>query len=329
MGSYLIDRGIFLLIFFGLSCIFLLSPILGCSSSMWFKFWVIIEALTLSFIFLNVLNETFFNKEKILKFFIVQSIASIFILIPFSLKQDEKFNFFLVFILIISFILKIGIVPLHFWLPEFGKTLPWHPLLVLLTWMKLMPIYILSIRTLKLIFFFSICSVFYATFSQVSLNNRKLILIFSSITQMSWILMLITLNKKIRMLFIGLYWLVLLFIFIEFFKVNFLFLNNPKKFKNKSSLIVGILNLAGIPPLLGFFIKWISLFVFFICKPVLVFISFLRISIINVFIYLRFCYLYLITIINLDKFKNGIVLDKTNKIFYFFVFLFPALVFFI
>lgn len=147
------------------------------------------------------------------------------------------------------------------------------------------------------------------TLSQIRISNIKLILIFSSITHISWIF----LPRKNIIFFIIIYLivytLILFTIMLELKKDNLNYLWKILRKEKKTFIRIIILSIAGIPPLLGFIPKWISLnFIVKLNQRVFIITIIVILTTVNFYIYRR-----LITPLFLTKINKIKIFYKEEK----------------
>ena len=139
------------------------------------------------------------------------------------------------------------------------------------------------------------------------LNLKKLIA-YSSIFNLTWITSSFLLRKKISLTFIIIYSILNLKT-IFFFKLNNLIYTNQiihMPLKIKLVINLNLLSIRGLPPLRGFFPKWIILNELIknsIILPRIIVIT----SVISMFVYIQ---------VNSFSFSNFYVKKKNNKIFW-------------
>lgn len=310
MGSYpKNEEPIPLLIFFNnfIKWIIILTIIITFSSDNWFIYWLIIEMNLI--LFIPLINSKKKNSSNcIVAYFVVQSFSStLFFIISISFNI---FNLlFFEFIIIISILIKLAIIPFHFWLTSLRELINYNTLFLILTLQKFIPLFILVMNFTEKIIFFAIISSIFGSLLLFNLKRFKKILIFSSISHQGWIISLIAINRNFWFTYIIIYSL-LIFKILRILKKNNIELKNnffKKKIpiSEKISMTTLILSLGGIPPFIGFIIKFLSILII-INNRIFVVIILILSSIINIFIYLR--------IINTNLFINSISLDK--KLFF-------------
>lgn len=266
----------------------LLTIFISFSSSSWFIFWLIIEINLLLFIpILN--NKKIINSNLIITYFIIQSFSSslfFFSSLNFLILQRVLFKS----IINVSIIIKLALIPFHFWLTSLREIINFPSLFILLTIQKLIPLFVLTNFLIKFIIFFILISSLLGSLLALNSKTFKKILIFSSISHQGWVLRLIFVKSNFWISYILIYSILIYKISFLLKKINFNyimdFFNLNKNYSNKISLIFIIISLGGIPPFLGFLIKLIS--IFFLIQNSRVTVTILIISsIINIFFYIR------------------------------------------
>ncbi len=194
---------------------------------------------TLSFLFL-----IFYSRELQILYFLVQEIASFLFLLVVLLKLPLA-------LLLIRLILKIGLVPFHFWLIKFLTDLKWLEIVLFFTLIKCIPLWIIvHITTIKFFIFFVLNSVI-RTCLILTTYLIKPLFIFSSNTHTIWII-LATTQHLVLGLFYFLLYRIILFLLLNSFKEH--------NIKNKRFSIILFSVFIGLPPFPIFILKWVVLF---------------------------------------------------------------------
>lgn len=290
------------------------TPFLCFSSMNWIIIWVCLEINTITFAFLlRHINKDIKSIECGLKYFIVQSSASaclLFCVISYS-EKTRKMKTIISTILL----LKLGIVPIHAWFPSIGSKIRWVTLTVLITWQKAIPIYLMIFSMKILVIARASVSILIGTVLQYKNRNRKKLIVYSRISNSCWILLASILNIQLIIIFCSIYFSsVIISIKIIIEKV-------PKRkkgfIKERNEIIVRfmiILILAGMPPSLGFFPKWMLLKEFVLNNISFIPLTLLFFTTVNFYVYLR------LFVKTLSKKENrNIMLTELNTIIKFLV----------
>lgn len=256
-----------------------------------FIIWFFIEIN--NFIFICLICFKTPKKKIIFFYYIIQTIASLFLI--FSLLYRSFF--FLQFnhskiIFIMSLRLKLGIPPFHLWIPIISLFLNWEVLFFFLSIQKIIPLYILSLIEIKpfLFYLMILSSSFISTFKIIINLNFKIILTYSSINQTRWIILLIIFKNILWFIYFIIYSIILLIInlLLQFLKISHNFFYNIKSLNLQLIYIFIFFNIARLPPLSFFFMKWLRIYTYLFNSNIyLIFIIILINSFILIYIYIN------------------------------------------
>ena len=273
------------------------------------------------------------SSEAGLKYFILGALSSGVFLLGSSLiyakglslninllwnSFNEECSFYWVMILL-PLLFKLGVAPLHFWVPDIYEGSNWRTIGILSTISKLSVIYLVfQIQPItKLLLLSSSISIIIGVLGALNQTKLKRLLGYSGITHIGFLILLFSsLTSQFLLLpnfylftyMIGLVVLVYLFVKLNLTKDSYLIeLQNKQTQLENVIIIILILSLAGIPPLSGFIGKWI-LFVslldsnyIFICIVCVIF------SFIGAVYYLR--------LVKLIYFNKNLFLNSWKTIF--------------
>nr|YP_010703316.1 NADH dehydrogenase subunit 2 [Anastatus shichengensis]WCO11519.1 NADH dehydrogenase subunit 2 [Anastatus shichengensis] len=298
------------------------STLLIFISSSWMSMWMIMELNSLSFLMMLIFNKNL-KYEIPMIFFLIQSFNSYLFLM--SSMNLMTFNFFMM-IIWFSMISKMGIPPFYLWYLKIMKSINWTNFFFFSTIQKIIPLIILNnslyFMNNNLMKFFSLNLMLSSIFSSIiSMNftSIKIILSFSSMNQMSWIILISMINELTMINFFLTYLMIMMNLTMIFNKFNINYLNNMNlmKFNNNFSYLLmnlSMFSLASIPPFTGFLMKWISIQMFFNYMNFFMIMILIFSTIISTFIYIRIIF---INILNLSistkmNFKNINFLNLMN-----------------
>nr|YP_010478320.1 NADH dehydrogenase subunit 2 [Nesophrosyne sp. 21 GMB-2012]UVI59764.1 NADH dehydrogenase subunit 2 [Nesophrosyne sp. 21 GMB-2012] len=230
----------------------------NCSNN-WLSMWMGLELVIMSFIpFMQ--NENQLSSEAMIKYFIVQSIASTMFLfsITIMLVGDSMMTALNEIILTTSMLIKLGSAPFHGWVLMIIEPLSLFPLTCMLTLMKLPPLIIMNQINTKLLTIPILLGMIISSVACINQTSIRKTLGYSSIYNMS-LMMIILPSLMETMLFLTMYsvMLILLSKSIKTMKINFINQMITSNFNNwvKMLLWINMLSMAGFPPLMGFFMK--------------------------------------------------------------------------
>nr|ACC86824.1 NADH dehydrogenase subunit 2 [Sthenoteuthis oualaniensis] len=260
--------------FFPSNFLFILIMIMGTmfsiSSSHWLTMWMGLEINLMGFLpLMNIKGKTL-EAEASMKYFIIQSMSSSVLIISSVLMYNTTLSWYSMFtndmfslMIILSLVLKLGGAPLHFWVPSIAKQMSWSILFMMLTWQKLAPLLMLSLinSNLMIIMLISMASTIIGSIMALNQTNIQLIMVYSSISHLGWMLSMISINSSLTMMYFFNYIMISmpLMNMLSLTLGNHLFMLTQQTKMNNMIPISLILSLGGLPPLLGFMSKLIIL----------------------------------------------------------------------
>lgn len=200
------------------------------------------------------------------------------------------------------------------------NSIRWISLALLSTIQKIIPIkLILNLSNYKILIISRLLSVAIGALYQFNIRKSKIILAYSSISHIGWILVVSNINNKIPLIYLILYSVIRVVIVKFLIEKNILNLNSNSKFNfNKYKIIIIFLSIAGLPPLLGFLPKWIILRELTSVKNITIVITLLVASSLNFYIYTRLLYNPFLNKndfkLNYEIKKNSFIEEGTNLI---------------
>nr|AII02379.1 NADH dehydrogenase subunit 2 [Pennisetia hylaeiformis] len=299
------------------------STLISISSNTWFGCWIGLEINLMSFIPLISNSHNTLSSEASLKYFLVQSIASINFLFMILMKMiimSIMFNSLLSILINSSLLMKMGSVPFHFWFPNIIEGLSWINCMFLFTWQKIAPMILLSYYfNYNFLFLIMILNVIIGAIGGLNQSSLRKLLTFSSINNLGWMILSLIISNNLWMIYFLIYFLINLILCMMFYFFNMFFLNQlfflKINFLTKFFLILNLFSLYGLPPFLGFFSKWIIINFMMMNNFFILSMIFIMMSLIMLFYYLRI--LYSSFFINYLKMKWLKINFKLNYMFYF------------
>nr|YP_010406831.1 NADH dehydrogenase subunit 2 [Squatina tergocellatoides]URF19463.1 NADH dehydrogenase subunit 2 [Squatina tergocellatoides] len=244
--------------------------------SHWLFMWMGLEINTLAITPLMIYHHHPRAVEATTKYFITQATASALLLFAsvtnawasgeWSLL--EMINPTSATLATVALALKIGLAPLHFWLPEVLQGLNLTTGLILSTWQKLAPFAILlqlyPMLNPNLLLFLGITSIIVGGWGGLNQTQLRKILAYSSIAHLGWMIMILHYSPNLTQLNLTLYIIMTSTTFLLFKMFNSTNINSITTSAIKSPLLCVItlmtmLSLGGLPPLTGFLPKWLIL----------------------------------------------------------------------
>lgn len=290
-----------------------LGTTLTFASSHWLLAWIGLEVNTLAILPLMAQHHHPRAVEATTKYFLTQATAAAMILFASTTNAwlvgewdiNNLSHPLATTIAIAALALKIGLAPVHFWMPEVLQGLDLTTGLILSTWQKLAPFALIvqvapTIDPL-LLTLLGLTSTLVGGWGGLNQTQLRKILAYSSIAHIGWIIVILQYAPQLTLLALGTY------IFMTSAAFLTLKLSSATKISaltiawSKNPTIVAttalvLLSLGGLPPLTGFMPKWLILQE--LAKqglPLTATIMALA-ALLSLYFYLRLCYAITLTI---------------------------------
>nr|WAR51451.1 NADH dehydrogenase subunit 2 [Zemeros flegyas] len=275
------------------------STLISISANSWLGCWIGLEINLLSFIPLISNSSNLFNSETSLKYFLIQSIASINFLFSILLKmilfKNFEFNFLISILINSSLLMKMGSTPFHFWFPNIMEGLSWLNCFILMTWQKISPMILLSYyMNNNFLIFIMILNVIIGAMGGFNQTSIRKLMAFSSINNLGWMIAALMISENLWMFYMCMYSFLISMMCFLFFILNIYFINQLYNFNMnfymKISIMINFFSLGGLPPFLGFFPKWIIINFLLNNNYFVITIIFIMMSLVMLFFYIRIMY---------------------------------------
>nr|YP_010976198.1 NADH dehydrogenase subunit 2 [Notropis maculatus]WNX94700.1 NADH dehydrogenase subunit 2 [Notropis maculatus] len=289
-----------------------LGTTLTFASSHWLLAWMGLEINTLAIIPLMAQHHHPRAVEATTKYFLTQATAAAVILFASTINawitgewdMTSMSNPIASTIILAALALKIGLAPMHFWLPEVLQGLDLSTGLILSTWQKLAPL-TLIIQTAQtfdplLLTILGLTSTLVGGWGGLNQTQLRKILAYSSIAHMGWMIIIIQHAPQLTLLALLTY---ILMTSAAFLTLKFLYATKIGTLAttwSKSPLLTAttallLLSLGGLPPLTGFMPKWLILQELTKQNLPLTATIMALAALISLYFYLRLCYTMTLT----------------------------------
>nr|YP_006666357.1 NADH dehydrogenase subunit 2 [Sahyadria chalakkudiensis]AFQ13350.1 NADH dehydrogenase subunit 2 [Sahyadria chalakkudiensis] len=282
-------------------------------SSNWLLAWMGLEINTLAITPLLAQHHHPRAVEATTKYFLTQATAAAMILFASTTNAwvtgewdiNNLSNPLASTIFMMALAMKIGLAPMHFWLPEVLQGLDLMTGLILSTWQKLAPLALIvqTAQTMSptLLTLLGALSTFAGGWGGLNQTQLRKILAYSSVTHMGWMIIVIQYAPQLTLIALGVYIVTTSATFLTMktlksTKINTLTTVWPKNPTLTSMAALTLLSLGGLPPLTGFIPKWLILQELTKQDMAITATIMALASLISLYFYLRLCYAMTLTI---------------------------------
>nr|YP_009922945.1 NADH dehydrogenase subunit 2 [Saurogobio lissilabris]QNC66280.1 NADH dehydrogenase subunit 2 [Saurogobio lissilabris] len=290
-----------------------LGTTLTFASSHWLLAWMGLEINTLAIIPLMTQHHHPRAVEAATKYFLTQATAAAVILFASTTNAwitgewdiNNMSSPVASTMVIIALALKIGLAPMHFWMPEVLQGLDLLTGLILSTWQKLAPL-ALIIQTAQaidpaLLTSLGLTSTLVGGWGGLNQTQLRKILAYSSIAHMGWMIIVLQYAPQLTILALGTYILMTSAAFLTLkmssaTKINTLAMTWSNSPILTATAALVLLSLGGLPPLTGFMPKWLILQELAKQNLPLTATIMALAALLSLYFYLRLCYAMTLTI---------------------------------
>nr|AIU40005.1 NADH dehydrogenase subunit 2 [Anolis punctatus] len=252
------------------------GTIITMTSYHWLLAWIGLEVNTLAIVPTISTKHHPRSTEAAMKYFLTQAAASAMILFSSTTNAWATGTWDITqmttplsnTILTVALAMKLGLVPVHFWLPEVlqGSTL--LTAMIITTWQKLAPMALIymTINNLSpmILFSMALLSSMVGGWSGINQTQTRKIMAYSSIAHLGWMMVIASITTNILTMTLLIYLMMTTTMFSS------LILSKSKTIQDTTitwttsptltiTMMLTLLSLGGLPPLTGFLPKWLIL----------------------------------------------------------------------
>nr|AJA05066.1 NADH dehydrogenase subunit 2 [Cheilinus undulatus]QCU47942.1 NADH dehydrogenase subunit 2 [Cheilinus undulatus]QCU47955.1 NADH dehydrogenase subunit 2 [Cheilinus undulatus]QCU47968.1 NADH dehydrogenase subunit 2 [Cheilinus undulatus]QCU47981.1 NADH dehydrogenase subunit 2 [Cheilinus undulatus] len=245
------------------------------ASSHWLLAWMGLEINTLAILPLMAHHHHPRAVEATTKYFLAQATAAAVLLFASTTNAwltgqweiQQMTHPLSVTLITAALALKVGLAPMHTWLPEVLQGLDLTTGLILSTWQKLAPFALLlqiqpsNSTTLILL---GLTSTLVGGWGGLNQTQLRKILAYSSIAHLGWMILILQFSPTLTLLTLLTYFVMTLSAFLTFKLNKATTINSLATSWAKTPMLTALtplvlLSLGGLPPLTGFMPKWLIL----------------------------------------------------------------------
>nr|WVH39805.1 NADH dehydrogenase subunit 2 [Triplophysa fengshanensis] len=290
-----------------------LGTTLTFAGSHWLLAWMGLEINTLAIIPLMTQQHHPRAVEAATKYFLTQATAAAMILFAATTNAwvvgewdiNNLSHPMASSMMIAALALKIGLAPMHFWLPEVLQGLDLLTGLILSTWQKLAPlaliIQVAPAINPTMLTLLGILSTLVGGWGGLNQTQIRKILAYSSIAHMGWMIIISQYAPHLTLLTLSMYLLMTSAAFLSLkmtstTKITTMTTTWSKAPMLASTTALTLLSLGGLPPLTGFMPKWLILQEMAKQQLSLTATIMALAALLSLYFYLRLCYAMILTI---------------------------------
>nr|YP_010004068.1 NADH dehydrogenase subunit 2 [Parabotia kiangsiensis]QNR01148.1 NADH dehydrogenase subunit 2 [Parabotia kiangsiensis] len=290
-----------------------LGTTLTFASSHWLLAWMGLEINTLAIIPLMAQHHHPRAVEATTKYFLTQATAAAMILFASTTNAwitgewdiNNMSHPLATTMIMTALALKIGLAPMHFWMPEVLQGLDLLTGLIMSTWQKLAP-FALIIQVAPtidptLLTSLGLLSTLVGGWGGLNQTQLRKILAYSSIAHMGWMIIILQYTPQLTLIALGTYIFMTSAAFLTLKMASTTKINTLTTTWSKSPILatttaLTLLSLGGLPPLTGFMPKWLILQELAKQELPLTATIMALAALLSLYFYLRLCYAMTLTI---------------------------------
>nr|AFI39338.1 NADH dehydrogenase subunit 2 [Anolis carolinensis] len=289
------------------------GTIITMTSHHWLMAWVGLELNTLAIIPIISTMHHPRSTEAATKYFLTQAAASALILFSsmtnawntgsWDITQPLTSPSYI--LLTMALAMKLGLAPLHFWLPEVIQGSTMTTAFIITTWQKIAPISLIFLTmnnlSTSVFLLMGLLSSLVGGWGGLNQTQTRKIMAYSSIAHLGWMATISSIMTNILIMNLLIYLIMTTSVFLS------LIISKSKTIQDTTStwtlsptltiiMLLSLLSLGGLPPLTGFIPKWLIMEELILQNFNLLISMMAASSLLSLFFYLRLTYTTTLTL---------------------------------
>nr|AIY25675.1 NADH dehydrogenase subunit 2 [Cyrtodactylus cf. collegalensis] len=287
------------------------STIITMSSNHWLLAWLGLELNTLSILPIIMKPHHPRATEAATKYFLVQAAAATTILLASTTTAWQTGGWSIThssptatLLITVAIMLKLGAAPTHLWYPQVLQGATMSTALVISTWQKIAPLTLLYMMHSHLdhttMLAIGVTSAIIGGWAGLNQTQTRMIMAFSSIAHMGWLVTAMTISPHLTTLTMTVYVLTTMATFLPLTMTATKTITDigttwPLSPPTLTMTMVALVSLGGLPPMGGFMPKWLILKELSSTGLMMLSTTLLLATLPSLFFYIRLTYLAMLT----------------------------------
>nr|AFT90810.1 NADH dehydrogenase subunit II [Anolis carolinensis] len=289
------------------------GTIITMTSYHWLMAWVGLELNTLAVIPIISTMHHPRSTEAATKYFLTQAAASALILFSSMMNAWNTGSWDITqpltspsyILLTMALAMKLGLAPLHFWLPEVIQGSTMTTAFIITTWQKIAPMSLIFLTmnnlSTSIFLLMGLLSSLVGGWGGLNQTQTRKIMAYSSIAHLGWMATISSIMTNILIMNLLIYLIMTTSVFLS------LIISKSKTIQDTTStwtlsptltiiMLLSLLSLGGLPPLTGFIPKWLIMEELILQNFNLLISMMAASSLLSLFFYLRLTYTTALTL---------------------------------
>nr|AFT90736.1 NADH dehydrogenase subunit II [Anolis carolinensis] len=289
------------------------GTIITMTSYHWLMAWVGLELNTLAIIPIISTTHHPRSTEAATKYFLTQAAASALILFSSMTNAWNTGSWDITqpltspshILLTMALAMKLGLAPLHFWLPEVIQGSTMTTAFIITTWQKIAPMSLIFLTMSNLstsvFLLMGLLSSLVGGWGGLNQTQTRKIMAYSSIAHLGWMATISSIMTNILIMNLLIYLIMTASVFLS------LIISKSKTIQDTTStwtlsptltiiMLLSLLSLGGLPPLTGFIPKWLIMEELILQNFNLLISMMATSSLLSLYFYLRLTYTTALTL---------------------------------